>query len=117
MDERKEASGAAHVCWNCQKIAIAASLIIGKSRVLINRDTKLYAHHITGNFDMNTVVGTISVNPNNPNLWGVRNETAEMWTYLKVDGTEMPIAKGRSAAIVPNARINFGQTIGVFKLG
>lgn len=118
LDERKEASGAAHVCWNCQKtVPLPASLIIGKSRVLINRDTKLYAHHITGNFDMNTVVGTISVNPNNPNLWGVRNETAEMWTYLKVDGTEMPIAKGRSAAIVPNARINFGQTIGVFKLG
>ena len=117
LDERKEASGVTHVCWNCQKtVPLPASIIIGKNRVLINRNTKLYAHHIAGNSDMTTVVGTISVNPNNPNLWGVRNETTESWTYFKADGTQIPVPKGRTAAIVPNAKIDFGQTTGEFKL-
>lgn len=71
LDESKEKLGVAHTCWNCQSsVAVPASIVIGKNRVVINRDTKLYQHHINSNSDMDTVVGSISINPNNPNLWG-----------------------------------------------
>lgn len=117
LDEAgKEALGVAHTCWNCQStIPVPVSVQIEKCRILISKNTKLYAHHITGNEDMDTVVGSISINPNNPNLWGIRNDSNENWTYIKADGTQTPIAPGRSAAIVKGAKINFGQYIGEFK--
>ena len=116
LDESKESLGVAHTCWNCQKtVPVPVSIQIEKRRILINQSTKLYMHHITGNNNMETVVGSISINPSNPKLWGIRNECTENWTYIKADGTQAPVAPGRSAAIVKDAKINFRQCIGEFK--
>ena len=116
LDENKENLGVAHTCWNCQSsVACPASIVIGKNRVVINKDTKLYKHHISSNGDMDTVIGSISINPNNPNLWGIRNDGTDNWTYIKADGMQVPVAPGKSAAIVSGAKINFGEIIGEFK--
>ena len=116
LDENKENLGVAHTCWNCQSsVAVPASIVIGKNRVVINKDTKLYKHHISSNGDMDTVIGSISINPNNPNLWGIRNDGTDNWTYIKADGMQVPVAPGKSAAIVCGAKINFGEIIGEFK--
>ena len=115
LDENKENLGVAHTCWNCQSsVAVPASIVIGKNRVVINKDTKLYKHHISSNGDMDTVIGSISINPNNPNLWGIRNDGTDNWTYIKADGMQVPVAPGKSAAIVSGAKINFGEIIGEF---
>jgi serine/threonine protein kinase len=115
FDEAKEQMGTAHVCWGCQSVVqIPAKIVIGKKRVLLLADTKLYAHHIYNNFDIDTVVGTIVQNPKNPNLWGLRNEDQVNWTYEKADGTQIPVVPGRSAAIVAGAKIHFGQCTGAF---
>ena len=116
LDENKENLGVAHTCWNCQSsVAVPASIVIGKNRVVINKDTKLYKHHISSNGDMDTVIGSISINPNNPNLWGIRNDGTDNWTYIKADSMQVPVAPGKSAAIVSGAKINFGEIIGEFK--
>lgn len=116
LDENKENLGVAHTCWNCQSsVAVPASIVIGKNRVVINKDTKLYKHHISSDGDMDTVIGSISINPNNPNLWGIRNDGTDNWTYIKADGMQVPVAPGKSAAIVSGAKINFGEIIGEFK--
>lgn len=116
LDENKENLGVAHTCWNCQSsVSVPASIVIGKNRVVINKDTKLYQHHINLNGDMDTVIGSISINPNNPNLWGIRNDGTDNWTYIKADGMQVPVAPGKSAAIVSGAKINFGEIIGEFK--
>ena len=116
LDENKENLGVAHTCWNCQSsVAVPASIVIGKNRVVINKDTKLYKHHISSNGDMDTVIGSISINPNNPNIWGIRNDGTDNWTYIKADGMQVPVAPGKSAAIVSGAKINFGEIIGEFK--
>lgn len=116
LDENKENLGVAHTCWNCQSsVAVTASIVIGKNRVVINKDTKLYQHHINSNGDMDTVIGSISINPNNPNLLGIRNDGNDNWTYIKADGMQVPVAPGKSAAIVSGAKINFGEIIGEFK--
>ena len=118
LDDSKENLGVAHTCWNCQSnISIPTSIVIGKCRVVINRETKLYKHHISSNGDMNTVIGSVSINPNNPNLWGIKNEGADNWTYIKTDGIQVPVSPGKSAAIVGGAKINFGEIIGEFKGG
>lgn len=115
-DDHKAASGIAHTCWNCgNAVRMPSSLVVGKNRVLLLKDTKLYAHHICGNYDMTTVVGTVVQNPNNPSLWGIKNESTENWTYVKPDGIQIPVAIGRSAAIAKGVKIDFGQMTGEFE--
>ena len=116
FDAQKHDNGVAQTCWNCGHIVpMPATLIVGKSRILLQKDTKLYAHHIYGNDDMNTVVGSVVQNPKNPNLWGIRNESTENWTYIKPDGIQLPVAVGKSATIAKGVQIDFGQLTGEFK--
>jgi len=116
FDSDKATKGVAHSCWNCQSVVShPASIVVGKSRVLLHREAKLYAHHISGNYDMDTVVASVVQNPNNPSLWGIKNESNFNWTYIKPDGMQIPVAIGKSAAIAKDARISFGQLIGEFK--
>ena len=114
-DEYKTANGIAHTCWNCRKnVQTPASMVVGKNRILLCKDAKVYSHTIYGDYDMNTVVGEVVQNPKNPALWGIKNESKENWTYIKADGQQMPVAIGRSASIAKGAKINFGQNIGEF---
>ena len=116
FDAQKQDNGVAQACWNCKgTVPMPVTLAAGKSRVLLQKGTKLFAHHIYGNFDMNSVVGSVVQNPKNPNLWGIRNESTENWTYIKPDGTQVPVAIGKSAAIAKDVRIDFGQMTGEFK--
>ena len=115
-DESKAAAGVAHTCWNCQSaVPMPASIVIGKSRILLHKNAKLYAHHIYDDYDMDTVVGTVVQNPSNPNLWGIRNESKENWTYIKPDGIQIAVAIGKSAAIAKGVQINFGRVTGEFR--
>lgn len=117
-DALKEANGAAHICWGCQQtVPVPPKIVIGKSVVLLLSNTKLYRHHIEGNYDMETVVGEVVPNPNNPKLWGIKNQSGDNWTYSKADGTQVPVPQGRSAAIVKGAKIDFGQLTGEFQEG
>lgn len=114
-DVYKEANGVMHTCWGCQKaVPVPTRLVIGRSTILLMSNTKIYKHHIDGDHDMETVVGEVVQNPNNPNLWGIKNLTKENWTYIKADGTQIPITEGRSAAIAKDTKIDFGQLTGEF---
>lgn len=116
LDEAKEKNSVAHTCWNCQKaVPIPPSIIIGKNRILLTNETKLTEHHTKANYNINTIVGTLVQNPSNPSLWGIRNDSKDNWTYIKSDGTQIPVAVGKTAAIISGSRIDFGQYIGEFK--
>lgn len=115
FDESKANNGVAPICWNCSKVVnFPASLVVEKSRVLLLKDAKIYSHTITGNYDMNTVVGSVVQNPNNPNAWGIRNESSTNWTYIKPDGQQIPVAVGKTASIAKGVKIDFGQSVGSF---
>ena len=115
-DEAKVQNGVAHTCWNCNTaVQMPATLVIGKSKILLHKNAKVFAHHIYEDNDMDTVVGSVVQNPNNPNLWGIKNESKENWTYIKPDGMQVPIAIGRSAAIAKDVKIDFGRVTGEFK--
>ncbi len=119
-DEEKGKDG--HVCWNpkCKsKIKIGSQIVIGEGkkqiRIPIIADTKLYSHHIRGDYDMQTVVGEIIVNPKEPSIWGVRNDTNENWAYQKEDGSQLVVPSGKAATIAKNVQIDFGMTTGRFE--
>ncbi|MBD5474390.1 MAG: serine/threonine protein kinase [Lachnospiraceae bacterium] len=114
-DAYKDANSVMHTCWGCQKaVPVPTRLVVGRSTILLMTNTKIYKHHIDGEHDMETVVGEVVQNPNNPNQWGIKNLTKENWTYMKADGTQIPIMEGRSAAIAKDTKIDFGQLIGEF---
>lgn len=114
-DGHKDANNVMHTCWGCQKaVPVPTRLVVGRSTILLMTNTKIYKHHIDGEHDMETVVGEVVQNPNNPNQWGIKNLTKENWTYIKGDGTQIPIMEGRSAAIAKDTKIDFGQLIGEF---
>ena len=116
FDPAKVSAGVSHTCWLCQTaVRYPASLVTGKSRVLLTKGAKLYSHSIHGDYDMNTVVGEVVQNPNNPALWGIMNLTHDNWTYIKSDNQQIPVAEGRSATIAKGAKICFGELTGEFE--
>ncbi|MCL1904308.1 MAG: hypothetical protein FWF94_07815 [Oscillospiraceae bacterium] len=112
-DDDLAADGVGTTCWNCGKeIPPVTKIVIGKSRALLMKDTKLYRHHIAGNFELTEAVASVTQNPNNPNQWGLRNESGAEWTYIGVDGSRTPVAVGKSALIAKGAKIDFGEQVG-----
>jgi serine/threonine protein kinase len=114
-DEAVINNGAAITCWSGGKaLQVPLTIVSGKSRVLLMGDTKIYSHHVKGDYNIDTVAGTVVQNPNNPNLWGVRNDGKENWTYIKTDDSQIPVAPGKTAAISKGAKIDFGELSGEF---
>ncbi len=110
-DETKED----HVCWNCGlAIRKPPALAIGKDRIVLWRNAKVYAHHVRGDFDITTILGSAVANPHDPQQRGIRNDSADNWVYIRPDGTKTILPPGRSAAIAPGAKIDFGQAVGEF---
>jgi hypothetical protein len=35
-----------------------------------------------------------------------------LWTYTKIDGTQLPISPGKTAAIASGIKLDFGKAIG-----
>lgn len=114
-DQEKTHKQVQHLCWNCQKpVAMPVSIVIEKSRVLLNKGAKMYSHHVSGDYDMDTLAGCVVQNPANPQLWGIRNDSKENWTLVKPDGSHKPVAPGKSIAIQKDTKIDFGHKIGEF---
>ncbi len=115
-DEYKEDNSIPHVCWSCnQTVGIPSRMIIGKNTILLTNDMKLKAHSVYQNGDFNREIGVVVQNPNNPNLFGIRNMDTVNWIYEKADGTQILVAPGRAAGIVPGAKLHFENNTGVFK--
>ncbi|MBQ1527302.1 MAG: protein kinase [Lachnospiraceae bacterium] len=114
-DPAREAEETPHICWNCHKeIKVPSKLVIGKNNIILTSRTKLYAHQVLGNYDMDTIVGEVCVNPDNPVKWGIKNLMKEPWKYIKADGSEVSVEKGRAAMIARDTAIDFGEAVGRF---
>ncbi|HCB92465.1 MAG TPA: hypothetical protein DEP57_01410 [Selenomonas sp.] len=119
-DDEKGKAG--HLCWNpkCRDvITIGSQIVIGEGKKQIHipivAGAKLYSHHIRGDYDMQTPVGEIIVNPKDATKWGVRNLTDENWTYLKEDGSQLIVPSGKAATIAKNVSLDFGTVTGRFE--
>ncbi len=114
-DESLEKQGVAHTCWNCGKtVPVPDKLVTGKCTVILTDGAQLKSHHIYNDFDMDTVVGTVVHNPKNRKMLGIRNEDKVNWTYVRTDGSQLPVPIGGTAAIVPGCKIYFSNCTGEF---
>ena len=117
-DDDAAQTGSTITCWGCrQELPSPLKLVFDsdkKKRVLLLRNTKLCSHYVNGEYDLQTVVGSIVRNPKNPNLWGIRNESDSNWTYIGNDGASAVVEPGKSALIALGAKIDFGGRAGTF---
>jgi DNA-binding helix-hairpin-helix protein with protein kinase domain len=114
---RDSVGGAADSCWSCGKpLRLPYRVRIGDGIVMLNHDTKLYAHHlensISKNYDFTKVVGEVARHPTDAAVWGLKNCTGDRWAATLPDGSVKDIEPGRSVRLGNQIKVNFGKAEG-----
>lgn len=100
-------------CWNCKKqLIIPAKITINKNIIILNKDTKIKVSHLSKSQDVNDTVASLNQHPQNPNIWGLKNESLSAWKITFPDGKESHVEPGRSCSITLGLKIDFGHVIG-----
>ncbi|ALG67933.1 serine/threonine protein kinase [Beggiatoa leptomitoformis] len=98
-------------CWHCQTtIPIPPKLSIthtkGKHTLLLHKETQLLQRHIQPHSDKSPqVIGEVVQNPNNPNVWGIRNLTDYNWTATLPNGQVKTVEPQRAAPLSLGLRL------------
>ena len=98
------------ICINCnRKIDKPLMLKVGRSKVVMFPEQKSYACHTkAGSDDYTTITGEVIQNKINPNLWGLRNLSPDVWTYTMPDGTTTNINSKEVVPVFKDIKIVFG---------
>ena len=100
-------------CWACKKaLDLPPRIRIGSNIVLLNRTSRLFGYHVGLTRDDDTPIAEVVQNPQMPDLFGLRNLSAEAWSLTKPDGSVVDVPPDRSAPILNGNRINFGPVTG-----
>ena len=101
-------------CWQCeQELAPPICIRLPNTTVVLNGDTVLSSHHIgVAAYDFEHVVGRVARHPQLPNVWGLRNVSEQPWTARVPAGSDVTVEPGRSIALAPGTRIDFGRAVG-----
>jgi serine/threonine protein kinase len=115
----RDAGGNPGYCWNCgRQLQLPPRIRIGKTVVMLNHDSKLYAHHLDDakavQFD--TPVGEVTRHPTDATRWGLKNLGDESWSATLSDGSVRQIDPAKNLTIAPGTRIHFGATEGDFRI-
>jgi DNA-binding helix-hairpin-helix protein with protein kinase domain len=102
-------------CWSCKKdVPLPYRLKIGRNIIMLNHDTVLFPHHLNSNclYDFSKPSAEVTRHPVNPRIWGLKNLSLEKWVMISSDGEIKDIDPGRSASLIPENKINFGNLEG-----
>lgn len=105
-------------CWACNKeLTLPPRMKIKDDIIMLNPNTRIYKHHITENkvYDFKKIVGMITRNPSDPNVFGLKNMTTDKWEVVLKNGRKQVVEYGRSVKLETGLCINFGETIGNIK--
>ncbi len=116
----KITSGKLRSCWSCDKeVQLPPRIRLGKSTmVMFNHDTRLFPHHLNTQrmYDFSQALAEVTRHPSNPQLWGLKNLSAEKWVCTTSDGTVKDVPPGRSVTLALGTKINFGTIEGEIRL-
>ncbi|HZL09728.1 MAG TPA: hypothetical protein VFC65_07005 [Prolixibacteraceae bacterium] len=100
-------------CINCKrKIDKPLMLKIGRNKLIMYPGQKSYACHTkSGSDDYTTVTGEVIQNKNNPNLWGFRNLSSDIWLCFMPDGTPKNVNPNGVVPIFKDVKIVFAGGI------
>ena len=104
-------------CGYCDKLLPnRPTLKIGSTSVVLDRTTKIYQHHLGKKYEFTQPTGEVVQNPQNPQIWGLRNKTNTNWYATTSSGQQVEILPNRSIPIVKGTKVKFGNNIdGIFE--
>jgi hypothetical protein len=102
-------------CWDCQKrLQLPPRIRIKhptqEMTVVLNSGTQLYPYHLYPNRknELSPAVAQVVQHPQNPTIWGLKNLTADAWTFTE-NNTVKTVAQGQSVTLTTGITLNFGQ--------
>lgn len=105
-----ELGGPVPTCWFCNRpVRDSLWLDVGRTRLGLAAGTELAAHQLRGNYDYDTVLGTVIAHPTKVGLLGLRNDTEEAWSAVR-DGEDLKVPPGRSIGLTDGATVELGVT-------
>jgi DNA-binding helix-hairpin-helix protein with protein kinase domain len=104
-------------CWGkgCgRQVPLPAHVRMGRQIVMLNRDTRLFPHHVDDGrmYDFSQPVAVVTQHPTEPNVWGLKNVSTDPWTCRTSTGTVSDVKPGRSVRLAVGTTINFGRSEG-----
>lgn len=105
-------------CWQCQKpLSVPPLMQLGDNVILLNKGCKIYQYHFdsTQGDGVGDVVAEMVQHPQNPNVWGLRNNGKEKWSVARPDGTMLEIPPEKSFQPVDGTKIYFGRGEGLIR--
>ncbi|MFY1653126.1 protein kinase domain-containing protein [Solwaraspora sp. WMMB762] len=106
-------------CWRCrQRFRPPVRLVIGRSRLIVlNRTTKLYAHHLTKIGDPaagGPACAEVAQHPTK-SILGLRNTSHTQWLAQVPGKAHQAVATGQSVSLIPGTKIDFGEVEGTIE--
>jgi serine/threonine protein kinase len=114
-DAVRAAGGKMAPCRHCGGVPpIPPYIRIGKNRVVLNPDTRLYPHHIDTRrpFDFSQPVAAVSAGPPE----ALQNLSTQKWVMRTSEGSTSDILPGAIVPLADRSTINFGTLEGVVRL-
>ena len=104
-------------CWHCgNEISPPPSLAIGRTTIVLARDTPIYAHHLGGNpFSFGDREAQVTTHPTNPSVLGLTNLTDATWVAAGTDGERHDVLPGRTVRLEDGLRIVFPRGEGLVR--
>lgn len=118
-DELKNNGGQPGKCWSCSKtVQLPARIRIGNNVIMLNHDVQIFPHHLDDRclYDFSKQVAGMVQHPQKPDVWGIKNMSAEKWVVTTAEGTVNDVEPGRSVSLAVGTRINFGKTEGEIRI-
>ena len=114
-DALSDPDGNASSCWSCASPhRLPPRMHINLAVVMLNHDTRLYPHHLNAQrpYDFDTPVAEVTQHPRNPQIWGLRNRSAQKWVRQDADGQIHDVEPGWTVTLSSGLRIQFGNREG-----
>lgn len=118
-DEQNLADGSSAACWACKSPrSLPPRMRIDREVIMLNHNTLLYPHHLDENcrYEFDEPVAEVTQHPQNPQIWGLRNLSAQKWTSQNADGEVNDVEPGKTVALSSSLRIRFGSREGEVRL-
>jgi DNA-binding helix-hairpin-helix protein with protein kinase domain len=116
LDALRDTGGTPGSCWSCNApLHLPPRIRIGNSTVvMLNPDSKLFAHHLENNttVDFSKSIAEVTRHPTDANVFGLKNLSGESWSAVTDDGKLREVPPGRSVTIATGTKIQFGKIDG-----
>ena len=102
-------------CWSCrQQLHLPPRVRLGRSFVMLNHDTHLFAHHVDEEkkYDFSQAVPAVTRHPADPTVWGMKILSDATWSTTNRNGEIKDFTPERSVTLAIGTRINFGHIEG-----